>query len=250
MIMKSVIDTLVRWTPPGMPAFAPARYSDIEDLEEAAGGPMPGAYHDFLRTAGNGLGALEIGEAEFGLRYILERYAIVSWTPPMPLVFIGLDRAPLGTASYYLDRSRPWGSDDCAVLRFPLPVDDQRWEDLAWVDFVSLRELLLHWGFISLLARDVETQVLLRFRDPFLAGERREQVIAAIEHWPVARLPETEVCRVYEGESLAVLVKRDAETRELHTVRIVARDARELRIRAAMLEDLGMEAWPTRSAQP
>lgn len=248
--MKSVIDTLVRWTPPGMPAFEPSTYSDIEDLEEAAGGPMPAAYRAFLRTAGNGLGGLEIGEADFRLPKIIERYAIFSWTPPMPLVCIGLDRAPLGTASYYLDRSRPWGSDDCAVLRFPIPLDHQRWEDLAWVDFVSLRELLLYWGFLSLRARDVETQFLLVTPDGPAVPKQCEQVIAAIEHWPVARLPETEVCRVYEGESLAVLVKRDAETRELHTVRIVARDARDLRIRAAMLEDLGMEAWPTRSARP
>lgn len=240
--MQSIIATLTRWSPADAPPFEAGWYSEIEDLEEACGGPLPAAYFEFLRFAGRSLGALEVGHAEMRLPQILERYALLEWTPPPPLICIGLDRNPLARASYYLDRSRPWGTDDCAVVRFPLPQrPDTRWQDQAWIDFVALRELLLYWGFLSLRARGLAQQSLL---PPEHATPQQQQaILAALEHWPVARLPEGEVCRVYDGPALAVLVQRNAETSALQVVRLAAHDARELRIRAEMLIDLGMKPW-------
>lgn len=238
--MKEIVDILKRWSPPDAPPFEPAGFSYIEDLEEASQGPLPEAYREFLDTMGNGTGALEVGEAEMRLDNILERYEIVSWTPPPRLVCIGLDRQMLGRESYYLDRKRPWGTDDCAVIRFPYD-DDGQWEERARTDFVSFRELILYWGFRSLRAPQLGHVSRLFCRD-FLdhADPVHKKIIDTVEHWPVKLLPYSKICRVYDGDHLAAVIRRDTEKRDTDYLFVAAKTQDELRLRVAELQELGM----------
>ncbi|MCA9683213.1 MAG: hypothetical protein KC457_13520, partial [Myxococcales bacterium] len=119
----------------------------------------------------------------------------------------------------------------------------ERWEDLASLTFVSLRELVLYWGLISMRLPQIGQQQWLRHPHAGLSEEQSAAILDAFEHWPAARLPHMEICRGYEADSLAVVLRRDPESLRIRSVRIAASDERELRIRTAMLEDLGLEPW-------
>lgn len=238
--MKEIVDILKRWSPPNARPFEPAGLSYIEDLEEASKGPLPGAYREFLEIMGHGQGALEVGQAEMRLKNIIERYEIVSWTPPPRLVCIGLDKEPLSPASYYLDRKRPWTKDDCAVIRFSYS-DHDEWEEHARTDFVSFRELILYWGFMSLRAPQLG-HVARLFRRDFRDTDSplHKKIIDTVEHWPVKILPHSKICRVYDGDSLAVVIRLEIEKRFVSSLFVAAQNEDELRVRVAELQELGM----------
>lgn len=239
--MKAVIETLSRWSPADAQDWEPEGYSTIEDIEEASKGPLPDAYVAFLRAMGRGLGQLQVDELEMRAPRIEERYAIGSWTPPAPLVCIGLDQAPLAPRSCYLDRSRPCGSDDCAVVRFRLPESGEDWRNLATLEFVSLREMLAYWGFVSLRVGQLGWQTILAPAATTEAAGVDASLQEILAQWPVRPLPYMNVSQVFDGEGLSVLVDRDAETGRLLAVRVAAGEPQEHTLRVAMLKDAGLD---------
>lgn len=241
--MEKILQILSKWTPPGGPVSMPSNPFYIEDFELTTGITLPGAYRAFLDAMGDGTGSLQIDQGDFRLRGVFESYEVAPWKPPSRLVYIGADLNPIAPRSFFLDRTRPLGDDDLAVVRLPYEALDGRWEAELTVDFASFREMLMYWAIRSIRLPCLPHRATLQYRDP---DEDRvdlgEKVINAAEHMFRNRLPHMEACRGYDSENGAILVERDAVVRKFRVVRMGSRDAREHRQRIAVLEDLGLKS--------
>src|SRR5262249_38509221 len=88
----------------------------------AAAGPLPGAYVRFLETAGRSIGDLDVHDLNFNVEKMLLIYQVAPWVTRDHLVRIAGDRGGTGT-SYYMDRTRPYGADDCMIVTMVDPAN-------------------------------------------------------------------------------------------------------------------------------
>lgn len=238
--MEAILDHLRRWAPPNAPDVVPAYLHAIEDIEEASGAPLTQAHFQFLWTMGKSTGALRVDQAKLDVGTVQECYALGRWTPPAPLVWLGLDEDPLQELHYFLDRSRPVGEDDCAVVRFSLDQHGRAhdWEDRAQVAYRTLREMLMVWLMRGLRLPQLEylhVLVARRRTPPFGEVER------ACDAWFGPALPHFQCNLGFDAPNGAALIVRDPEDREVHTVYLGGAAPQPLAERVALLLDLGLE---------
>lgn len=133
--MEKILEILSKWTPPGSPALLPSNPFYVDDFELATGIALPGVYRAFLNAMGDGTGPLQIDQGDFRLGGIFESYEVAPWKPPSQLVYIGADLDPVAPRSFFLDRTRPFGKDDFAVVRFPYELLEAGWESKLTIEF-------------------------------------------------------------------------------------------------------------------
>jgi hypothetical protein len=202
--MKALVEFIEKYRPGFSEEIVPADEFDIALLEEDAG-PLPGAYRRFLQTMGTSMGDLELAEAGFAIDGKILTYQVKTWLRHGRYIFVAGDKGLAGW-DYFLDRSKPYGADDCMLVRMPLeenfPPEDTRpvhaglEEFLYYEAFKALRMPLLPYQ------RDFSSPV-----DPDAAVRYRSDIVFALaEEKGFKRIPPAERCALYERGDAALLL--------------------------------------------
>jgi hypothetical protein len=202
--MKALVEFIEKYRPGFSEKIIPADKFDIALLEEDAG-PLPGAYVRFLRTMGTSMGDLELAEAGFSIDGKIMTYQAMPWLRHGRYIFVAGDRG-LASWDYFLDRSMPYGADDCMVVRMPLeenvapetihPVHAGFEEFLYYEAFKALRMPLLPYR------RDFSSPVDISAADRY----RSDIVSAVAEENGFKRIPPAKNCALYERGDAALLL--------------------------------------------
>ena len=84
------VDFISEFDPDFRTSIRPATDGEIERLQNVVGRSLPRAYHEFLRSFGNGMDWVEIFDANFDIQTITEYYEKSTWRPPDQYLLIGL----------------------------------------------------------------------------------------------------------------------------------------------------------------
>src|SRR3954451_19164934 len=116
--MRALVKLIDRYRPGFADAVQPARADLIEELEQLAG-PLTGAYQRFLATMGSDMADFAPLGADFDAEDRLLNYQLndaLQGSTPL-LVAAGGPLEPGG--NLFLDRSEPYGEDDCLLVVVP-----------------------------------------------------------------------------------------------------------------------------------
>ncbi|WP_342376227.1 hypothetical protein NVS55_33850 [Myxococcus stipitatus] len=211
--MQALVDFIEEYRPGFSEEIVPADEVEIALLEEYAG-PLPGAYRRFLRTMGASLGAFSFDEASLSVDGTLMTYQVKPWLRDGRFISIAGDNG-LSDWDYFLDLSRPYGADDCMLVRMPLeegfppdacrPVHVGLEEFLFYEAFKALRLPLLPqlWEFTSL-------------ENPNgVAGTQADLVSTLAEEEGFERISPTRHCALYERGDAGLLLYRHPTAQSL-----------------------------------
>jgi hypothetical protein len=202
-MMRSLIDFIEQYRPGFSTEVEPADDIDMHILEDHAG-PLPGLYRRFLRTMGKSLGEAEIADAYFGIDGIIATYHAMPWLKRDRYLLIAADEG-LSERDYFMDRGRPYGADDCMIVRMPRQATFP--PDANQPRFVGLEEFLYFGAFESL--RMSRFNVRVRFetteRKPHPTVESAD-VSALAEQFGFRRVAPTSRCVLHDRGDAALLL--------------------------------------------
>ncbi|WAM25994.1 SMI1/KNR4 family protein [Myxococcus sp. NMCA1] len=204
--MKSLVEFIENYRPDFSKEIVPADEIDIALLERKAGS-LPGAYRHFLETMGASMGGLELAEASLSIEGTLDVYNAKTWLQHGRYIPVAGDNGPSGF-DWFLDRSTPYGSDDCLVVRMPLSKNYPA--DASSPQYVGLEEFLYCEAFKEL--RLPQLPFRRKFSSPddaaVTARYRSDVVTALAEEKGFKRIPPAEHCALYERGDAALLLYR------------------------------------------
>lgn len=203
--MKELIAFISQYEPVYQEVVRGATEERVAALEAALGRRLPGAYRDFLTSAGANIG-FATGDANFDVEQVIEFVTDRDEPIPERLIPIAEDEGP-SFCDYYLDLSQPSGQDDAMVVR--VPSGDILREPSPI--FYSLRDMLFGWAFnkIRIMRLPEQTELLWLPSDfldpeiqPSLAALRKIMTNLGFEALQVT----SEIAQLYEREDFAASV--------------------------------------------
>lgn len=116
--MQPLVAMIERYKPGFRDAIVPADPEMVSDLEELTG-PLPGAYRRFLSTMGQSTDGFYPGGADFTVEDRLANYQLESSLSGSYYLLVGAGGPLEPGGDLYMDRSRPYGDDDCELALAP-----------------------------------------------------------------------------------------------------------------------------------
>ena len=202
--MQALVEFIEKYRPGFSEEIVPADELDIALLEEHTG-PLPGAYLRFLQAMGTSTGEFAFAEASLSIDGTIMTYQAKLWLRHGRFINIAGDNG-LADWNYFLDRSRPYGADDCMLVRMPL--EEGFPPEASRPEHAGLEEFLYYEAFKALrLPMLPHRRKFSSLEDPGAAARYRADLVFALaEEKGFERIGPTRRCALYERGDAGLLL--------------------------------------------
>ena len=187
----------------------------------------------FLETMGQSIGDFDVHDLNLNVQDMLFTYRVVPWMVRDKYLRIAGDRGPAGV-SYFMDRSRPYGKDDCMIVTM---LDPRVNRDQCDRLHAGLEEFLYVEAYrtVRLPLFDHQVELAIPALSMALTG-KFDQVCDTAEKLGFVWLPPARRCALYERGDAAMVLYRDPVTEDF-SFRLASSDLDELSRMIAIFRD-------------
>lgn len=202
--MKALVELIETYRPGYSATVVPADESEIDILQNLVG-PLPGSYCRFLKTMGASTGDFQPRDAVLDIRGVWFTTDQFKRLRRDRYLYIGEDEG-MSSWDYYLDRERPYGEDDCMLVRMPL---DSGFNTENRRKFqAGLEEFLYYEAFNNFRLKQFDYRVRLaqpKHEQPHLSCHM-QTVCEIAEQQGLRRIPPAARCALYDRQDAALLL--------------------------------------------